>query len=306
MNVGVVVGATLDAVRRLEAAGAASLWVGGHVASRNPSPEPVVWLARLIEQTTLPVGTAVLVLPLYQPAVVAKQLADLDRASRGRLIVGIGVGGEYDSDFRAAGVPSGERGSRTDEAIGLLREFWTGEPVSHRGRHYAYDDVRIHPPPRQPGGPPIVVAGRKPPAMRRAARLGDGWMPYLYSPDAYARSVREIRRQAEVDKRSLDGFRWMAYVPVAVDDDRDAARRQAAAFLGGMYRQDFDAIAERVTASGTPEDVVERLQELVDAGAEEIVVLPCGNDPITIAEQVLTELVPQLRGASPPPSLEGG
>ena len=78
-------------------------------------------------------------------------------------------------------------------------------------------------------------------------------------------------------------------------------RRSSAACTG----QDFDAIAQRVTASGNPDDVVERLQELVDAGAEEIIVLPCGNDPITMAEQVLTELVPQLRVA-PPTSLEGG
>ena len=167
--VGVVAGTTRDTVRRLEAAGATSMWVGGHVASPNPSPEPIVWLARLIELTTLPVGTGVVLLPLYQPAVLAKQLADLDRASGGRISVGIGVGGEYDSDFRAAGVPVQERGTRTDEAIGLLRRFWNGEPVDHRGQHYSYDDVRIHPAPHRPGGPPILVAGRKPPAMRHAA-----------------------------------------------------------------------------------------------------------------------------------------
>jgi probable F420-dependent oxidoreductase len=294
-EVGVVAGTTRDALQRLEAAGATSMWVGGHVASPNPTPEPIVWLARLIEQTTLPVGTGVILLPLYQPAVVAKQLADLDRASGGRLTVGVGVGGEYDSDFRAAGVPARERGSRTDEAIALLRRFWSGEPVDHQGRHYAYEDVRIHPAPRQPGGPPILIAGRKPPAMRRAAHLGDGWMPYLYSPRAYERSVVEIRRAAEALGRALDGFRWIAYVPVAVDDDRETARRAAAAFLGGVYRQDFDPIVDRVTASGAPDDVVQRLQELLDAGAEELIILPCGDDATAVAERVLTEVVPQLR-----------
>jgi probable F420-dependent oxidoreductase len=293
--VGVVAGTTRDALRRLEAAGATSLWVGGHVASPNPTPEPIVWLARLIEQTTLPVGTGVVLLPLYQPAVLAKQLADLDRASGGRISVGIGVGGEYDSDFRAAGVPVQERGTRTDEAIGLLRRFWNGEPVDHRGQHYSYDDVRIHPAPHRPGGPPILVAGRKPPAMRRAARLGDGWMPYLYSPRAYERSVEEIRHEAEVVGRALDGFRWIAYVAVAVDDDRQAARRAAATFLGGVYSQDFDPIVDRVTAAGAPDDVVRRLQELLDAGAEELIILPCGADPTAVAERVLTEIVPRLR-----------
>src|SRR5260221_263766 len=88
------------AVADLEDRGAASLWVGGHVASRNPSPEPMVWLARLFEQTSRTiVGTATLLLPLYPPGIVAKQLADLDRASNGRLAIGVGVGGEYTSDF---------------------------------------------------------------------------------------------------------------------------------------------------------------------------------------------------------------
>ena len=83
--------------------------------------------------------------------------------------------------------------------------------------------------------------------------------------------------------------------PVAVDDDRQTARRAAATFLGGVYSQDFDPIVDRVTASGAPDDVVQRLQELLDAGAEELIILPCGDDPTAVAERVLTEIVPRLR-----------
>src|SRR6267378_1651047 len=94
------------AARALEDAGAASLWVGGHVASANPSPEPLMWLARLAEQTrSAMIGTATLLLPIYPPALVAKQIADLDRASGGRVVLGVGVGGEYQSDFAAVEVP---------------------------------------------------------------------------------------------------------------------------------------------------------------------------------------------------------
>src|SRR5438067_571416 len=154
-------------VRALEDAGASSFWVGGHIASVNPSPEPLMWLARLAEQTRIAtIGTATLLLPLYPPALVAKQIADLDRACGGRVAVGIGVGGEYAADFAAVEVPIKERGSRADEAIELLRRFWTAEPVEHAGRHFHIDGVRIHPAPRQPGGPPIYVSGRKEPAMR--------------------------------------------------------------------------------------------------------------------------------------------
>ncbi len=175
-----------SSVRALEQAGVDSLWVGGHLASPRPAPEPIVWLARLAEQSKVAtIGTATLVLPWYPPPVAAKQLADIDRAAQGRLVVGVGAGGEYPDDFAAASVPIEERGQRLDESIGLLRRFWTSEPVDYSGRHFQYSGLRIHPAPTNTGGPPIVVTGRRRPAMRRAALLGDGWMPYLYSVERY-------------------------------------------------------------------------------------------------------------------------
>ena len=168
-------------------------------------------LARLSAATERAwIGTSILLLPLYPPAIVAKQVADLDRATGGRVILGVGVGGEYPQEFRACGVPVGERGRRADEAIVLLRRLWRGEEISHDGPFFPMTDVRIHPPPAQPGGPPIVVAGRKDPAMRRAAVLGDGWMPYLYSPRRYAASVSRIRQIADEAGRDLRSFEWYA------------------------------------------------------------------------------------------------
>ena len=294
VRIGFSAPATSDEVRELEALGVASLWVGGHVASPNPSPEAMVWLARLVAQTERAmVGTAVLLLPLYPPALVAKQIADLDRASAGRITLGVGVGGEYPSDFAACEVPITERGSRTDEAIGLLRRFWTAEPVSYAGRHHSYDDVRIHPAPAQPGGPPIVVSGRRPVAMRRAANLGDGWMPYLYSPDRYARSVTTVREEAERIGRDLSGFGWYAYVFVSIDDDAARARADASAFLGGTYRSDFDPLLDRVACAGTPAQVTDRLGAFVDAGAEHLVLVPCAR-PQETARRLLTDVLPAL------------
>ncbi|KPM54118.1 LLM class F420-dependent oxidoreductase [Frankia sp. CcI49] len=283
-----------EEVAELEALGAHSLWVGGHVASLNPTREPLVWLARLVEQTrTVRIGTATLILPLYPPGLLAKQLADLDEASAGRLTVGVGVGGEYPSDFDACGVPREERGSRANEAIGLLRAFWTAEPVTHAGRHHRHDQVRIHPAPAQPGGPPIVVTGRRDPAMRRAAQLGDGWMPYLYSPERYAASVAEIRAQAERAGRDLRDFGWYAYVFVSLDDDEAQARAEAEQFLGGTYRGDFSAMLQRVACVGTAEQVTARLRAFVDAGAEHLVLVPCARAPQT-RRRLLAEVLPAL------------
>jgi probable F420-dependent oxidoreductase len=285
-----------EAVRALEDLGAASLWVGGHVASPNPSPEAMVWLARLVEQSERAVlGTATLLLPLFPPALVAKQIADLDRAAGGRLAIGIGVGGEYASDFEACGVPIEERGSRANEAMELLRAFWTGNPVTHHGPHWNVDALRIHPPPVQPGGPPLVVTGRQPAAMRRAARLGDGWMPYLYSPERYARSVATIRDEAARIGRDLDAFTWCAYVFVCIDDDGDLARANAVEALGGTYRSDFSEMIDRVAAVGTPEQVIERLDAFVGAGVEHFVLCPLGPSSAEAATHLARDIAPTLR-----------
>jgi alkanesulfonate monooxygenase SsuD/methylene tetrahydromethanopterin reductase-like flavin-dependent oxidoreductase (luciferase family) len=108
--------------------------------------------------------------------------------------------------------------------IPLLRRLWTAEEITHDGRYYPMQDVKIHPSPVQPGGPPIIVAGRKEPAMRRAAAMGDGWFPYLYSPRRYADSVATIRRIAAETSRDLSGFHWCVWVFLNINPEGDAAR----------------------------------------------------------------------------------
>ena len=301
LTFGVVPGAGLDAERlaHLEELPVDALWMGGHVASTNPSPEVMMALAVLAARTRrVRVGTSILLLPLYAPAIIAKQVADLDRVSGGRVALGVGIGGEYPGEFRACQVPIEERGPRTDEAIPLLRRLWTGEPVTHDGRFYAMDDVRIHPAPAQPGGPPIVVAGRQRPAMRRAAHLGDGWMPYLYSPRRYAESVAVIRDHAERVGRSLDRFAWCAFVFVGLHADGEQARADAARFLGGTYRQDFRSMVEHVAAVGDVAEVAASLQQFVDAGARHLIFAPASPDPGATIERLFDDVVPRLRDAA--------
>jgi probable F420-dependent oxidoreductase len=281
-----------------------SIWQGGHLLPRHPTGEAITRLALLTAWTErVRVGTAVLLLPLYHPVVVAKQLADLDAWSGGRVAVGVGVGGEFPEEFEAVGVPTRERGARTDEAIGVLRALWRGGPVTHHGRFFHLDDVELvavtppgsDPSRRRQGGPPIVVSGRTEAAMRRAARLGDGWMPYLVSPNAYARSVRTIEEEARAAGRDLAGFEWMLYAYCSVRGDGDRARNDVAAFLGGAYGDKPGAMLDRIAPSGTPEEVAARLQEYVDAGVRHLVISPAAHDDtldvITLAAQ---EVLPRL------------
>jgi probable F420-dependent oxidoreductase len=299
IQIGIVTDGDPGRVSALEQLPIDSLWTGGHIASKNPSPEAMMNLARLSAVTErVKIGTSILLLPLYEPAIIAKQVADLDRATGGRVILGVGVGGEYPAEFRACRVPISERGRRTDESIGLIRKLWSADEITHRGPFYPVEDVRLHPAPVQSGGPPIVVAGRRAPAMRRAALLGDGWMPYLYSPRRYAESVQTIHDLAEDVGRQLDEFGWYAFIFVNVHPDGATARHEAAHSIGRIYQQDFGALVDNVVAAGTTDEVADTLVAFVESGARHLVLLPApgpDGDAATVVRRILDEVVPRVR-----------
>ena len=118
-------------------------------------------------------------------------------------------------------------------------------------------------------------------------------MPYLYSPERYARSVATIREEAARLGRDLDGFVWYAYLFVCMDDDGDEARRTAARFLGGTYRSDFAAMIDRVACVGTPDEVTDRLTAFVRAGAQHLIVVPIGDRQAS-ARRLLGEILPAV------------
>ena len=290
-----------------------SIWQGGHVLPPSATGEAITRLALLTAWTErVRVGTSVLLLPLYHPVIVAKQLADLDARSGGRVSVGVGVGGEFRHEFDAVGVPLRERGPRTDEAMQVLRSLWSGGPVSHRGRFFRLEDVELRPvrppvtgtaaagagqgPAVRRGGLPLLVSGRKPPAMRRAARLGDGWMPYLMSPGAYARSVATICEEARAVGRDLTGFEWMMYLYCSVRRDAERARDDVAAFIGRGYGDKPADMLDRIAPSGTPEQVAARLQEYVDVGVRHFIISPAAaEDTLEVVTLAAREVLPQLR-----------
>ena len=292
--------AWLAAVEQLPVA---SVWQGGHVLPPSASGEAITRLPLLTAWTErVRVGSAVVVLPLYHPVMLAKQLADLDSHSGGRLTVGVGVGGEFPFEFEALGVKVSERGARTDESIPLLRALWSGEPVTHHGRFFDLDDITLVPVDiagescMQAGGPPIVISGRKEPAMRRAARLGDGWMPYLVSADSYARSVETVRKEAADLGRSLDGFEWSLFLYCSVRADGDRARSDVSTFLGKAYGGKPQEMLDRIAPSGTPDEVAAYIQAYVDAGARTIVISPATpHDSLEVVQLASTEVLPQLQ-----------
>lgn len=266
----------------LEQMGYDSLWVSEHILFYGPILEAVPQLgalAALTQRATL--GTAIFLLPLRHPTIVAKSFSTLDVISNGRIVLGIGVGGEFPKEFEATGVPVNERGPRSNEAIRVMKRLWTEENVTHEGRFFRFSGATMAPKPVQPGGPPIVVAGRSDAAVKRAATLGDGYMPYLFTPDRYRSAADTIRQQREAAGRSLDGFHWVLYQFTALADSHDEAHRRAVVRLSRQYNQDFEQLVDRYCVLGTAEQCAERLTQFVQAGARHIILVPiCPEDEL--------------------------
>ena len=160
-----------EVVRLLDALGFDSIWSGDHVAFAGPILDPLMLLAQAAALSDrLKIGTAVYLLPLRHPAPVAKQVATLDTISNGRVIFGVGVGGEFPIEYELCGVPVEERGARLSEGIRVLRSLWSGRPVANDGRFYPFSEVAIEPPPRNRAAPRSGAAAA--PTQRSAAQAG--------------------------------------------------------------------------------------------------------------------------------------
>ncbi len=272
-------GDQLRAGRELEQMGYDSLWVSEHILFYGPILEAVPQLgalAALTEKATL--GTAIFLLPLRHPTIVAKSFSTLDIISNGRMVLGVGVGGEFPKEFEATGVPVNERGPRSNEAIRVMKRLWSEDHVSHEGRFFKFSDATMAPKPVQTGGPPIVVAGRSEAAITRAARLGDGYMPYLFTPERYRAAAESIAKQREAAGKSMDGFHWVLYQFTALADTHEEAHRRAVARLSRQYNQDFENLVDRYCVLGTAEQCAERLTQFVQAGARHIILVPIGPE----------------------------
>ncbi|HLE98873.1 MAG TPA: LLM class flavin-dependent oxidoreductase [Gaiellaceae bacterium] len=264
-----------------------SIWAGEHLSFHNPILDLGVALAVFAAVTErIRLGAGVVLLPLRHPSLVAKQAASLDYVSGGRLMLGVGVGGEGAQDFEATGVPLEERGSRADEGIAALRRLFADRPASFSGRHYRFRDVSIEPAPIQPGGPPILVGGRSEAAQRRAGTLGDGWLPYLVSPRSFAVGVEKVQAHAAAAGRDPAELRHGIVAYARVEDDGAQAREAAREHLSQRYGMRFEPHhVERLCVAGSPEECTARVREYADAGASHLALNPA-VDGVEFVSQV--------------------
>jgi alkanesulfonate monooxygenase SsuD/methylene tetrahydromethanopterin reductase-like flavin-dependent oxidoreductase (luciferase family) len=261
---------------RVADAGIDHVCAGDHVSFGDAGFDGLVQAAALAAlHPTLPVHTAVYLLPLRNPVLVARQLADISRLSAGRLVFGVGVGGEDRHEVSICGVEPATRGRRMDESLQILRGLLTGSPTTFRGRFFDIDRAVITPAPDP--AIPIIIGGRSDIAIRRAGRLGDGWLGIWNSARRFADAVdiaaNEAARAGRVDYPARHGMQvWCGF-----GDSKDAARGWLAPAMQAMYRLPFEQF-ERYCPFGTPEDIAEFLSPYVEAGCAEFNLIPQAAD----------------------------
>jgi alkanesulfonate monooxygenase SsuD/methylene tetrahydromethanopterin reductase-like flavin-dependent oxidoreductase (luciferase family) len=266
-----------QAARAAEALGFDAAWAGDHLQCPAPVLDaPTCLAAAAVVTERIGLGFSVLLLGLRQPAWAAKQLATVDALSCGRLSLGVGVGGEFPDEFALAGVPVAERGARLDAALAGLDELLTGGALE----------------PAMAAPPRLYVGGRGEPALRRAARVGDAWLPMWVSPSTLARRAEALAQLAEAEGRARPDLALL--VGVRVDDDAARARAQAEAHFRGQYGLDYDRVA-RWTLVGDADTVAERLDAYRGVGVTEVVAMPVGDDPLDQYER-LAEVRRSMKG----------
>ena len=262
---------------RAEELGFARLWsldsVPGSATSRVPLLEGLHVLTTAAGVTrAIGLGIAVIVLPARNAVVLARELATIDRLSGGRLVVGVGVG-RKEPTAAGLGLPTGHRARRLGEGVEVLRALWADGRAAYDGEFYRFAGVTLEPKPVQRPGPPVWFGAGSPPALRRAARLGDGWLGAGSSPAAaFPEQMRILVDALRETGRDPDAFPIGKRVYTAVEDTEQRARERLTPILDGMY--DAPGLTERVAVCGPPEACAEQVRDLAAAGARELLLHP--------------------------------
>jgi probable F420-dependent oxidoreductase len=307
VRVGITLGRDERGVARdarwAEQIGFDQLACGEHLFFHGPTGNAFITLAAAAGATErIRLLSSLTIVPVYPTAILAKLVASLDQVSNGRFDLGVGVGGEYPPEFVAAGVPVGERGARTDEALRVLAPLLAGETVTHHGRFFDIPGLALQPPAVQRPGPPVWVGGRKPAAIRRAARFGDVWLPYMYTPRQLATSLAEVNAAAVDYGRPAGAVRGAVYCWGAVHRSARHARQRAIDVVSEVYQQDFEPLADRYLLHGDPDAVLRRLREYFEAGARDVVFSAAASSPAERAEMLelfAAEVLPEVRTWGP-------
>jgi probable F420-dependent oxidoreductase len=285
----------------MEQLGFDSLWVWDHillgVEPNFPIIESLTLLTAIAARTRkIKLGTGILVLPLRNPVVLAKQLASMDLLSNGRLLMGM-ASGWYKREFDAVGVPFDKRGKIMDENLEILTRFWTEPTVKGDYTYHKIPAGVMYPKPVQKPRPPILIGGYVDRVLKRAALSGDGWLTYFYRPESFAKSWAKIRDFAKEGGKDPDVLLNASQLPIRIGKSRADVEAGMMEWLGKEW--DYAAWSESTKDSailGTVDECVEQLKAHLAVGVQKLIFVPYRYEMEQI-EIIAREIIPRLKNA---------
>jgi len=276
---------------RAEELGFESAWTSEQVLGSAPLLGPIElmsYAAAITERIRL--GVSMLILPLYSPLHLAKSLSSVDQLSRGRLDVGLGLGGRFRM-FPAFGVDPSTLVARFNESLDLIETLWSEEKVDFEGRFWQLKDAQMEPKPWQKPRPPLWFGGAAPPALRRAVKRGDGFFGAgSQTTQQFIDQVAVVRDAMQESGRA--DFKIAKRVYVTVDDDEARARTRMGEALEKLYGYFGIKVLDGAVV-GSPATCIRGLAEVRDAGAEMILLHPL-VDELAQMERLAAEVMPAL------------
>jgi probable F420-dependent oxidoreductase len=267
---------------RAEELGFDSVWASDHVFNvsyvyerlgNRPYYDPLSILSYVAAITeNLVLGTSVLVLPYHNPMRLAKAAATLDVMSGGRLALGVGVG-VIEQELNALGSPFPQRGAITNESIAIMKELWTQDDPSFQGEFYSFSGMKFSPKPVQKPHIPLLIGGTSRAAIRRAARMGNGWHPTAMPPEELSENIQYLRRQTQAAGRDD------SEVPVSISVPMQGGR------------------AGRFALGTDPEEIGPKAEAFANLGVERMVISPYSDDPqemLAAAEMIGQHVIPHF------------
>ena len=271
-----------------------SLWLQERIIGDFNILEPVTLLGYVAAITNeLKLGTSVILLPLRNPIQLAKAYSTLDCMSGGRAVIGVGLGGGHlGSHEDVFGYSREGRVTRFVEAVQIMKLLWTERRASFQGRYWNFKDIAMEPKPAQKPHLPMIFGGHHENALKRAVKYADGWMGAgSSSAGAFVRDSAKIREFLTEAKRDPATFHFAKRVYLAVDNDEACAERRLREWFGRRYKN--SDLGPRVSIWGSAAKCTERIQEIVRAGARQIVFNPM-FDEMEHLEICAKEIMPHL------------
>ncbi len=286
---------------KMEELGYDSLWVWDHILLGVDPSFPIVdsltLLTAIAARTTrIKLSTGILVLPLRNPVLLAKQLSTMDQLSNGRLLMAMAVGW-YKREFDAAGIPFEQRGRIMDDNLEILKRFWMEDKVDGEWTNHKVSAGVMYPKPVQKPRPPLLIGGYVDKVLKRAAEKGDGWLTYFYKPENFAISWEKLRNFAAEAGKNPDELMNGAQLPIMVGKSRKDVEGPMMEWLN----RDFDIAQGSLSTMdsaimGTVDECVAQLKEHLAVGVQKIIFVPYKYE-MDQCEIIAKEIIPKLKAA---------